>query len=124
VHVGKELAGSSQTGLNLVHHQQDIFLAADVRRLPEKSFRWDDDSSLALDGLYQKSASVGGDGVAEGMSISEWNDFEPWREWAKAIAILFAGGKAYDSDGAAMEIVGAHNDLGFVLGPGVSQKPV
>ena len=76
VHVGKEFAGSSQAGLNFVGHQQAPILAADVRCFPQESLGRNDDSSFALNRLDQKSAGVGGDGLAQGPRIAEGNDFE------------------------------------------------
>ena len=49
------------------------------------------------------------------MRIAEGNDFESRSEGTEAVAILFVGRKADDGDGAAMKIVGADDDLGFVL---------
>ena len=68
-----------------------------------------------LNRLDQKGASVGRDGFAEGARIAEGNDFESRSERAKAVAILFVGREADDGDGAAMKIIGAYDDLGFVL---------
>ena len=115
MHVGEEFAGASQAGLNFVGHQQHAILAADFRRFAEKSLGRKYDSGLALNRLDQKGASVRGDGFAQGASVAEGNDFEPRSERAKAVAILFVAGEAHDGDGAAMKIVGADNDLGFVL---------
>jgi hypothetical protein len=77
VHVGEELAGSPQAGLNFVRHQQHAILAADFRSFLKKSLGRNDDSSLALNGLDQKGAGVGGDGFVEGVRVAERNDFEP-----------------------------------------------
>ena len=52
MHVGEELAGSAQAGLDFVHHQEHPILAANLRGLFQKPGRWNDDTGLTLDRLH------------------------------------------------------------------------
>ena len=88
VHVGEELAGAAEAGLNFVSHEQDAILAAEFGGLAEESVGRNLDAGLALDGLNEEGAGVGRDGVAQGVDVAIGNDLEAGGEGAEAVAIL------------------------------------
>ena len=53
---------------------------------------------------------------AQGLGVAEGNDLEAGGERAEAVAVLLVGGEADDGDGAAVEVVGADDDLGLAVG--------
>src|SRR5216683_2799863 len=116
VHVGEELAGAAEAGLDLVGHEEDAVLLADGCGLCEEAVGRDEDAGLSLDGLDEEGAGVGCDGLAEGLGVAEGDDLEAGQEGAEAFAVLVVGGEADDGDGAAVEVVGADDDLGLVGG--------
>jgi hypothetical protein len=114
--VGEELAGATEARLDLIGHQEDVVLLADGGCLSEEAVGWDEDSGFALDGLDEEGGGVGGDGCAEGGGVTEGDDLEAGEEGAEAFAVLLVGGEADDGDGAAVEVVGADDDLGLIGG--------
>ncbi len=113
---GKELAGTAQAGLNLVHDQENVVGLADVLGRLQVAVRGHQDTGFALDGFDHKGTGVGGDGLLQGLDVAKGHDFEAGREGPEAIFILGLGGAADDGGGAAVEVVFADDDFGLVLG--------
>ena len=113
--VGEELAGAAEAGLDLVGDEQDAVLLADGGGVFEEAVGRHEDAGLALDGLDEEGGGVGRDGGAQGGGIAEGDDLEAGREGAEAVAVLRVGGEADDGDGAAVEVVGADDDLGLIF---------
>ena len=93
-----------------------MFSFADGGGFGEEAVGWDEDAGFALDGFDEEGGGVGRDGCAEGRGVAEGDDLEAGEEGAEAVAVLFVGGEADDGDGAAVEVVGADDDLGLVGG--------
>ncbi len=93
-----------------------MFSSADGGCFGEEAVGWDEDAGFALDGLDEEGRGVGRDGGAEGGGIAEGDDFEAGEEGTEAFAILLVGREADDGDGAAVEVVGADDDLGLIGG--------
>ena len=68
-----------------------------------------------MDGLHEESAGVRSDRLAQGFDIAERDYFKSRGKGTEAVAILLVGREAHDRHGAAMEIVRAHDDLGFAV---------
>src|SRR6185437_11376516 len=115
-HVGKELAGAAEAGLDFVGHEEHPVAAANVRGFAQIAGGRENNASLALDGLDQEGTGVGGDGVSEGARIAIGDDLEAGGKGTKAAAILLVSGETDDSDGAAVKIVGTDNNLGQAVG--------
>ena len=113
--VAEELAGATEARLDLVAEQHVVLLARS-RRLAQEAGRRHDDARLALDRLDQEGAGVGRDGVAQGLGVAVGDDLEAGREGPEAVAVLRLGREADDGDGAAVEVVGADDDLGLPVG--------
>ena len=71
---------------------------------------------LGLDGLDQEGGRVRGDGLLQGVGVAEGDDDESGREGAEILAVEGLRREADDRDRAAVEVVGAGDDLGPVLG--------
>ncbi len=117
VHVGEELAGAAEAGLDFVGHEAGRRFCG---RWPTASFEEtrgrNDDAGLALNRLDQEGAGVGRDGCAQRVGVAEGDDLEAGSERAEAVAVLLVGREADDGDGAAVEVVGADDDLGLAVG--------
>src|SRR5947209_7054732 len=61
VHIGKQLAGAAEPGLNLIEDEQDVVFAADLRDVAEIACWRHDDASFALDGFHQEGTGLGCD---------------------------------------------------------------
>ena len=81
-----------KSGLDFIEDQHDVVAVADLSRGLEVAGRWNDNPGFTLDGLYQKTGGVGGDGRFQGIGIAEGDDFEsrgeraesgagPWGPW-------------------------------------------
>src|SRR6185312_12668504 len=57
----------------------------------------------------------GRDGAPQGIGVAEGDDLETGGEGTEALAVLLLGGEAHDGNGAAVEVVGDDDDLGFAL---------
>ena len=57
--VGEELAGSAEAGLDLVGHEEDVMLAADLGGLGEEAGGRDEDAGFALMGSTRKAQVLG-----------------------------------------------------------------
>src|ERR1017187_9475205 len=116
MHVGKQFAGAAKPCLDLIHHEQYAILTANFSSPLQESRRRNDDSRLALNRLDQKRARVRSNRIAKSVRVSEGNDLESRRERPEAVAILLVSREADDRRGAAVKIVGAHDDLGLAVG--------
>jgi hypothetical protein len=113
--VGEHLAGAAQAALDLVADQQHVVLLAEGRGLLEEALGRNDDAGLALNGLDDEGAGVRRDGRFESLGVAEGDDLEARGEGAEAVLVLVLGREAHDGRGAAVEVVGADDDLGLVL---------
>src|SRR4029079_3307694 len=64
VHVGEELAGATETRLNLIEHQKYRITPADLGSFSEESVRRYDDACFSLYRLPQRTARGGSDVVS------------------------------------------------------------
>jgi hypothetical protein len=113
---GEQAAGAAEAGLHLVGDQQHVVLAADFGAAGEPAGGRDHDAAFALDGFEQEGRGVGGDGCLEGRGVAVGDAAEARREGAEAVAVLGLGREADDGGGAAVEVVGADDDLGLAVG--------
>ncbi|CRE19531.1 Uncharacterised protein [Bordetella pertussis] len=111
VRLGQESAGAPQPGLDLVEDEHDIAFAAQLAHLAEIARRRQDDASLALDGFDQEGHRARRDGSLQRGEVAERHHREARRERPVAAARIRVGGKADDAQRAAVEVVGAHDDL-------------
>ena len=72
------------------------------------------DAGLALDRLDQEGHRVRPYRGLQRFGVAERHDAEARREGPEAAARLRVGGEADDGDRAAVEVVGADDDLGLV----------
>src|SRR5215472_473341 len=113
---GEQPAGTTEPSLNLIENQNDVVARANLANGFEIICGWNDHPRLALDGLDQEGDSIGRDrrlecgGVAKGHNAAKSGG-----EGTEAVARGRIGAKPDDSQGAAVEIVGADDDLGSVL---------
>ena len=115
VFFGEQLTGAAKAGLDLIKNQRNAVLGAERAHFREITLRRDHHAGFALDRLDQEGHGVFIDSRAEGFDIAERNGLEAGRERAKAGAGVRIGREADNAHGAAMEIVGANDDLGLVL---------
>ncbi len=108
---GEELAGAAEAGLDFVAEQEDVVVVADLAELGEVAGGRDDDAGFALDRLYENGDGVAGDGGADGFGVTEGDLAEAGGKGAEAALVLGFGGEADDGDGAAVEVIGADEDL-------------
>src|SRR6185437_11725104 len=116
MHVGEELAGAAKAGLDLVEHEQNVVLFAGGGDFAQVAVGRDEDAGLALDGLDEEGAGLRRDGAAQRVGVTEGDDLEARGERPETLAVLLFGGEADDGDGAAVEVVGDDDDLGFAFG--------
>lgn len=109
--VGEELSGAAEARLDLVGHEEDVVLFADGGCFGEEAVEWNEDAGFALDGFDEEGCGVGRDGCAESGGIAEGDDLEAGQEGTEAFAVLVVGGEADDGDGAAVEVIGADDNL-------------
>ncbi|MNX23551.1 hypothetical protein D3C86_535520 [compost metagenome] len=112
----EEAAGAAEAGLDLVGDHQHAVLAADRGGLAQEAGGRDDHAGLALDGLEEERGGVGGDGGLQGGEIAEGDDLEARGEGAEALLVERLGREGDQGGGAAVEVVGADDDLGLVGG--------
>jgi len=113
--IGEGLARASEARLDLVGDEQDLVLPAEGGGLLQEALGRDVDARLALYRLHQEGAGVGRDGFLESLGIAEGDDLEAGGKGAEAVLVGFLGAEAHDGGGAAVEVVGADDDLGLVL---------
>src|SRR5262249_3078168 len=113
---GEQLAGTAETGLNLVENQNDLVASTNLAHGFEITGGRNYHPRLALDGLDQESDRVGRDRCFERGGVSQrYNAAEAGREGAEAVARGRIGAEADDRESAAVEIVRADDDFGPVL---------
>ena len=66
-------------------------------------------------GSTRKAQVFGVMAAAQRLDVAERDDLEARGEGAEAVAVLLLGGEADDGDGAAVEVVGADDDLGLAV---------
>ena len=71
--------------------------------------------------LHQEGDGVRCDGAGKRVGVAEGDGAEAGREGTEAVAILVLGREADDRDGAAMEVVGADQDLRLPGGDALDQ---
>src|SRR6516164_4949915 len=108
-------AGSTEPGLDLVENQNDVVALTNLAHPFEITCGRNNHPRLALDGLDQECDRIGRDRRFERGSVAKWYNAESGGEGAEAVARGRIGAKADDSQGAAMEIVGADDDFGAVF---------
>jgi hypothetical protein len=111
---GEGPPGPAQPRLDLVNDQQDAGLGADVADLAQISRRRDDHPGLALDGLDREGDGVLVDRFPQGTGVTGADDLEPRGVGAVVVVGQRVGGEAHQGDGAAVEVIGAGDDLGPV----------
>jgi hypothetical protein len=94
--------------------RQDAGLGADVADLAQVSRSRDDHAGLALDGLDQEGDGVLVDRFAQGVGVAEADDLESRSVGAVVVVGQWVGRESHQGDGAAVEAVGAGDDLGPV----------
>src|SRR6516165_9539349 len=113
---GEEPPGTTEPRLNLVENQNDVVACTNLAHCFEVTCRRNNHPRLALDGLDQEGDRIGRDRRFERGSVAKGHDAaESGGEGAEAVARGRIGTKADDSQGAAVEIVGADDDLGPVF---------
>ena len=110
----KQLACAAQARLDLVEDQEHVIGGAEFAQALEIALGWDHDAGLALDGLHEHSASVGGDGGLHGLQAAVFDDGESWGEGAEAAGAVGIRAETHDGGGATVEIAFGHDD--FSLG--------
>jgi hypothetical protein len=108
----KAPAGAAETGLDLVGDEQDAGLVTDRPRGGEVAVGRDDDSGLPLDRLDEEGDGVLADGRAQRLRVTVGHPDEPGSEGAKAGPRQRVVREADDRGRPAMEVAGAHDDLG------------
>ncbi len=112
---GEELAGASESGLDLVADQQGLVLTAQLVEALEIALGWNDDPALALDRLDEDPDHVGVHRVAGRLEIPVGQQREARREGTEAVAVLRVVGEADDRRGATVEVAGEDQDLGLAV---------
>src|SRR3989338_8912971 len=74
----------------------------------------DDGARLALDRLDQDGCGMGRNRFLEGGCVTIWDGNEAGRVWSERISVQRVAGERDDGDGAPVEVVASHDDLGLV----------
>lgn len=116
VHPGKLFAGAAEAGLDFVPAEEDVFFGAEFADLLHVAGGRNEDATFGLDGFGEECGSVGGDGGLEGFDVTKGDDFEAGGEGAEVLFVAFFAAESDDGGGATVEVVGADNDFGLVVG--------
>ena len=111
---GEHLAGAPQSGLDLITHEEHVFVGSHSGKLGEVAVRGNDDPRFPLDWLNEDGAGVRGDRAAHRISVTVRQHGEPRGEGAKPIAIGGFRGEPDDRGCAAVEVPIEYQDLCLV----------
>src|SRR5262249_38277036 len=113
---GEEPAGTAEPSLNLIENQNNVVARTNLAHRFEITRRRNDHPGLALDGLDQEGDRIGCDRCFERRGVAKGYDAaDSGGEGTEAVARGRIGAEADDSQGAAVEIVGADDDFGPVF---------
>ncbi len=102
--------------MNFVPAEEDVFFGAEFADLLHVAGGRNEDSTFGLNGFGEECGGVGGDSGLEGFDVTEGDDFEAGGEGAEVLFVAFFAAESDDGGGAAVEVVGADNDFGLVVG--------
>jgi len=117
--LSEELTSAAHTGLDFVADEGDVVLGAELAGFSHVSGGRDDDTAFTLDGFEHETSHLLVmlfEGFAKLLLVAEFNDLEAGDDGAEHLAVFFF---ISDGDGGhttAVEVTGAGNDEGLVLG--------
>ena len=114
--LGEQLPGAAEAGLDLVEDQRDVVVGAELADPGEVAGRRDDDAGLALDRLDEEADGVRRDRGLERVGVAEGDDAKPGANGPKPPRASGSVENETIAEGAAVEVVGADDDLGLALG--------
>ncbi len=113
---GQHLAGTSEAGLDFVRDQEDILLATQLFSGFQISLWRNDYATFTLNRFDQESSRVFVDGGLECLDVAVFDQPKTGRKWTEVLLELRLVLHGDDCYCAAMEVAGARDDLGLVLG--------
>src|SRR5215469_10023309 len=111
--LSEQLAGTAESGLDLIEDQHYLVRCAELAYLCEISGRREDDPSFSLDWLDKEADRVRCYRLLQRLGVAEGYDLEAWRERSEMLMCGRVGAEANDTEGASVEVVCADDDLGL-----------
>src|ERR1700728_4198968 len=113
--LSEQLAGTAESGLDLIEDQHHVVRGAKLAYLCEIAGRREDDASFSLDWLDEEADSVRRYRLLQRLGVAEGYDFEARRERSEMLTCGRVGAEADNTEGASVEVVGADYDLGLPI---------
>ena len=101
----EEPPGSAEAGLDLVGHQGDPPLGAELPGHPQVAVGRNDHSALTLDGLDEEADCLVSHRLAKRVAVTVRDELEARRERSEAFAVLRLGREADNCRSPAVEVV-------------------
>src|SRR5215472_6113084 len=113
--LSEQLAGTAESGLDLIEDQHHVVRGAELAYLCEIAGRREDDPSFSLDWLDKESDCVRRYRLLQRLGVAEGYDLEARRERSEMLTRGRVGAEADDTEGASVEVVSADDDLGLPI---------
>src|SRR6516164_7670742 len=109
--LSEQLAGTAESGLDLIEDQHHAACGAELAHLCEIAGRREDDPSFSLDWLDEETDRVRRYRLLQRLGVAEGYELEARGEWSEMLACGRVGAEADDTECASVEVVSADDDL-------------